>query len=518
MRALALVFLSAALFAQDGLNPAKLMQPPTDTWPVYHGDYSGRRYSTLDKINTGNVKHMTLAWVYPTRGVQGGLKATPLEINGVLYYTAPDHAWAIDARSGHELWHFAWQSKGGIHIGNRGPAVYGNWLYFLTPDCNIVSLNIKDGKERWHKTNCDLDQFYYGSVAPVVIRNHVIAGVSGDDLDRPGYISSYDPENGALQWRWYVVPQKKGDPGAETWPNEDAMKHGGGMTWQVPTYDPELNLLYVTTGNPQPVIAHKNREGDNLYTGSIVALNPDTGKMVWHFQASPHDTHDWDATQVPVLFEGEVEGKPRKLLGLAARNGYFFVLDRATGKNIVTSQYVPTNWAKGVAKNGTPIPDPAKMPQIDGALVTPNQGGATNWPPPTFNPKTGLFYVPASRAYSVYYIFDTDDNPQGWGGTDRGGANLGSSIEAIDYKTGKARWSHKWESGGRSGLMSTAGNLLFCGDGANNFVALNATTGEPLWHANLGTAVSNGPMTYELDGTQYVVVAAGDSIWAFAML
>jgi alcohol dehydrogenase (cytochrome c) len=518
MRALALVFLSAALFAQDGLNPAKLLQPPTDTWPIYHGDYSGRRYSTLDKINAANVKHMTLAWVYRTNGVQGGLKGSPLVINGVLYYTAPDHAWAIDARTGRDIWHYTWQSKGGIHIGNRGPAVYGNWLYFLTPDCNIVSVNIKDGKERWHKTNCDLDQLYYGSVAPVVIRNHVIAGVSGDDLDRPGYISSYDPENGALQWRWYVVPQKKGDPGSETWPNEDAMKHGGGMTWQVPTYDPELNLLYVTTGNPQPVIAHKNRQGDNLYTGSIVALNPDTGKMVWYFQASPHDTHDWDATQVPVLFDGEVEGKPRKLLGMAARNGYFFVLDRATGKNIVTSQYVPTNWAKGVGKNGSPIPDPAKMPQTDGALVSPNQGGATNWPPPTFSPKTGLFYVAASRAYSVYYIFDTDENPQGWGGTDRGGGNLGSSIEAIDYKTGKARWSHKWESGGRSGLMSTAGNLLFAGDGSNNFVALNATTGEPLWHANLGSAVSNGPITYELDGTQYVVVTAGDSIWAFAMM
>jgi alcohol dehydrogenase (cytochrome c) len=518
MRSLAMVFLSAALFAQDGLNPAKLLQPPTDTWPVYHGDYSGKRYSTLDKINAANVRHMTLAWVYRTNGVQGGLKGTGLEINGVLYYTAPDHAWAIDARTGREVWHITWPSKGGIHIGNRGPAVYGNWLYFLTPDCNIVSVNIRDGKERWHKTNCDLDQFYYGSVAPVVIRNHVIAGVSGDDLDRPGYISSYDPENGALQWRWYVVPQKKGEPGSETWPNEDAMKHGGGMTWQVPTYDPELNLLYVTTGNPQPVIAHKNREGDNLYTGSVVALNPDTGKMAWYFQASPHDTHDWDATQVPVLFDGEIEGKPRKLLGLAARNGYFFVLDRATGKNLVTSQYVPSNWAKGVGKNGSPIPDPAKMPQIDGALVSPNQGGATNWPPPTFNPKTGLFYVAASRAYSVYYIFDTDDNPQGWGGTDRGGGNLGSSIEAIDYKTGKIRWSHKWESGGRSGLMSTAGNLVFCGDGANNFVALNATTGEPLWHANLGASVSNGPMTYELDGTQYVVVTAGDSIWAFAML
>jgi alcohol dehydrogenase (cytochrome c) len=330
-------------------------------------------------------------------------------------------------------------------------------------------------------------------------------------------LSSYDPETGDLQWRWYSVPQKKGEPGSDTWPNEEAMKHGGGMTWQVPTYDPELNLVYVTTGNPQPVIAHKNREGANLYTGSIVALNADTGKMVWYFQASPHDTHDWDATQVPVLIDGEIDGQKRKLLALAARNGYFFLLDRINGKNLVTSQFIPANWAKGVDKNGSPIPDPAKMPQIDGALVSPNQGGATNWPPPTFSPQTGLFYVGASRAYSVYYLFDLDDQPQGWGGTDRGGVSLGSMVQAIDYKTGRIRWSHKWEGGSRAGLMSTAGNLVFAGDGSNNIVALNATTGDPLWHAGLGAPVGNGPITYELDGTQYIVVAAGDTLWTFAM-
>jgi alcohol dehydrogenase (cytochrome c) len=518
MKAVALFAAAAALFAQQGLTPAKLLHPGTDTWPVYHGDYTGRRYSTLEQINAANVKSMTLAWVWRAGRVEGGLKATPLQIGGILYYSAPDHAWAIDARTGREIWHFAWQSRGGIHIGNRGAAVYGNWLYFLTPDCNIVSLDIRDGRERWHKPNCDLDQFYYGSVAPLVVGNHVIAGVSGDDLDRPGYLSSYDPETGALQWRWYVVPQKKGDPGSDTWPNEDAMQHGGGMTWQVPTYDPELNLLYVTTGNPQPVIAHRNRAGDNLFTASVVALNPDTGKMAWYFQASPHDTHDWDATQVPVLFDDEFGGRPRKLLGLAARNGYFFLLDRVTGKNLVTSPFVPTNWAKGIGRNGSPIPDPAKMPQVDGALVSPNQGGATNWPPPAYNPKTGLFYVSAMRAYSVYYIYDTGPNPQGWGGTDTGGASLGSSIQAIDYKTGRIRWSHKWESGGRSGLLTTAGNLLFAGDGAGNFVALNAATGEPLWHANLAAGVSNGPITYQLDGTQYVVVTAGDTMWAFAKL
>ena len=314
-------------------------------------------------------------------------------MNGVLYFTMPDHVWAVDARTGREVWHYQWTSHGGEHIGNRGVGVYGNWLYFETPDCNLVSLNLKDGKERWRKTICDLDQYYFGSMAPLVVKNHVITGVSGDDLDRPGYIESHDPETGDLQWRWYTVPQKMGDPGSETWPNEEAMKHGGGMTWLTPTYDPELNLIYVPTGNPQPVIAGKARQGANLFTASIVALNPDTGKMQWYFQSSPHDTHDWDATQTPVLFDGEIDGQKRKLVAQASRNGYFFVLDRATGKNIVSTEYVKMNWSKGVDAKGSPIPNPAKEPQLDGALVSPNQGGGTNWPPPTFNPDTGLFYV-----------------------------------------------------------------------------------------------------------------------------
>ena len=269
-------------------------------------------------------------------GFSGGrISATPLQVNGVLYFTMPDHVWAVDARTGREVWHYVWPSNGGEHIGNRGVGIYGNWLYFETPDCNLVSLNLKDGKERWHKTICDLDQYYFGSMAPLVVKNHVITGVSGDDLDRPGYIESHDPETGDLQWRWYTVPQKKGDPGSETWPSEEAMKHGGGMTWLTPTYDPELNLIYVPTGNPQPVIAGQGASGANLFTASIVALNPDTGKMQWYFQSSPHDTHDWDATQTPVLFDGEVNGQKRKLVAQASRNGYFFVLDRATGKNIV---------------------------------------------------------------------------------------------------------------------------------------------------------------------------------------
>jgi alcohol dehydrogenase (cytochrome c) len=511
---------SIALSGQGprGVDTAKLVNPGTDSWPSYNGDYSGRRFSTLDKINVSNVDALTLAWVFRHNGGpgSGAIKGTPLQINGVIYLTAPDNVWALDARTGREMWHHTWQSTGGIHIGNRGAAVLDESLFFETPDCHLVSLNIKDGSERWRKQICDLDQFYYGSVAPVVVKNHIIAGVSGDDLDVPGYVQAHDPETGEMQWRWYVVPMKKGDPGSETWPNEEAARHGGGMTWQPVTYDPDLNLIFVTTGNPQPVIAHSNRDGDNLFTASIVALNPDAGKMAWYFQSSPHDTHDWDSTQTPVLFDGEINGQPRKLLAQAARNGHFFVLDRATGKALVSSEYVKTNWSSGYDKNGQPIPIPAKHPQFDGALVAPDQSGATNWPPPSFSPQTGLFYVSASRAYSVYYLYDPFENPQGWGGTDRGGWSE-SMIQAVDYKTGKVKWSHKWEANIRSGILTTAGNLLFTGGPSADLVALNATTGDALWHARLGSAVSNGPSTYELDGTQYLLVGAGDTLWAFAM-
>jgi alcohol dehydrogenase (cytochrome c) len=303
----------------------------------------------------------------------------------------------------------------------------------------------------------------------------------------------------------------------ESWPSEEMAKHGGGMTWQPITYDPDLNYVFVTTGNPQPVIAHKNRSGDNLFTGSIVAVNADTGKMVWHFQSSPHDTHDWDSTQTAVLIDDEVNGQKRKLIAQAARNGHYFLLDRTTGKAIVSSEYVKGNWAKGYDAKGQPIPDPAKMPQIAGALVSPNQGGATNWQSPSFSPATGLYYVSSARAFSIYYIYDPSDNPMGWGGSDRGGWSE-SMLQAIDYKTGKIRWSHKWEgSGPRSGVVSTAGNVVFTGGASNDLVALDATTGQALWHSMLNTSISNGPITYELDGRQYVVAAAGDTLWTFVM-
>jgi acido-empty-quinoprotein group A len=511
-------------FVGQLLDPAKLLKMPTDTWPTYNGDYSGRRYSPLSQINASNLHWLVMAWMYRTnvgamRGVSGvQIKSTPLQVNGVLYFTVPNHVWAVDARTGEELWHYVWVDQGGHLLGNRGVGMYGNWLYFLSPDGWFISLNAKDGKERWKIQVADAKLQYFTTMAPLVIRDHVIVGVGGDAMDVPGYLEARNPETGALQWRWNTEP-RPGEPGAETWPNKGAMEHGGGMTWLPGTYDPELNLLYWGTGNPNPVFAGQGRKGDNLWTCSIVALNADTGKLVWYFQASPHDTHDWDNVETPVLFDGEINGQKRKLLAQAARNGYFFVLDRTNGKNLVTAPFTGTNWAEGVDASGRPIPNPKKEPQTNGALLNIAGGGGTNWFAPSFNPDSGLFYVNAVRGYSLAYLTDTDEKPEGYGGTDH---TLWSQavLEAIDYRTGKICWSHDFPAGGLavSGILSTAGKLLFSGDPSGNLIAREPATGRILWHFHLPAPVSNGPMTYELNGQQYLVVGAGDTLYAFALL
>ena len=293
------------LVTAQGLDAAALLKPTTDTWPTYNGDYSGRRFSALDQINPGNVGSLTLAWIFQPH--LSAIKSTPLEVNGVLYFTVPDNVWAVDARFGREIWHYQRVSEGD-HIGNRGLGMYKNWLYFTTPDAHLVCLDAKDGTVRWIVELADPKLGYFATMAPLIIRNHVVVGVSGDVTDVRGFLESRDPETGDVQWRWYTEPDP-GQPGSETWPKEpDALLHGGGMTWMTGTYDPELDLLYWGTGNPNPVLAGEGRPGDNLYTCSIVALNPDTGKLAWYFQPSPHDVHDWDAVETPVLFDAEYKG------------------------------------------------------------------------------------------------------------------------------------------------------------------------------------------------------------------
>lgn len=512
-----------ALRAEQPLTAAQILHPEKGSWPTYNGDYSGRRYSPLDQINAANIHKLKLAWTYQippgTGGVFGGsIKSTPLQVGGVLYFTLPDHAWAVDARTGREMWHYKWESKGGIHIGNRGVGLYGNWVFFETPDNHLVSLERSTGKFRWAVEIADVALQYFSTPAPLVVGTHIIVGVGGDSLDVPGFLEARDPETGAVQWRWNSEP-KAGEPGSETWPNEDSMKHGGGMTWLTGTYDPELNLLYWGTGNPNPVHAGQGRKGDNLWTCSIVALHPDTGKMAWYFQPSPHDTHDWDNVEEPVLFDGVINGEKRKLLAQAARNGYFFVLDRTNGENIVTAPFIDLNWSNGVDAVGKPIPNEEKEPKTDGALVAPSSDGATNWPPPSFNPETGLFYVSAVQSYSVYYLTDTSERPEGYGGRDAGVWSQ-HALKAIDYQTGKIKWSHTYpgEGFGLAGILNTAGKLLFTGDPSGNFIAFDPATGKILWHAPLKGSVANGPMTYELDGKQYVVASGGDTLNAFKLV
>ena len=517
---LAVLLSATASFPEGPLNPSSILKPTPDMWPTFNGDYSGRRFSPLNQINGSNVKSLSLAWVARANtgdSSRESIKATPLVVNGVMYFTLPDHAFAVDARTGRQLWHYKWESKGGIHIGNRGVGIWGNWLYFETPDNHLVCLEAATGKFRWSVELADLAQEYFSTTAPIVIGNHIITGVGGDSLDVPGYLEARDPETGAVQWHWNTEP-KPGEPGSETWPDKDAMEHGGGMTWLPGSYDPELNLIYWGTGNPNPVHAGQGRKGDNLWTCTIVALNPDSGKMAWYYQVSPHDTHDYDAMQTPVIFDAEIDGKPRKLVAQASRNGYFFVLDRTNGKHILTAPYGNATFAKGLNQQGQPIPDPAREPQTDGALASPSASGATNWYAPSYSPQTGLFYVNTTHSYSVYYLIDTGPKPQGYGGRDVGLWQK-HFVKAIDPKTGKIAWEHPFPGIGNfsAGMLTTAGHLLFTGDPFRNFMAFDPANGKILWHAGVGSSVSNGPMTYELDNRQYVVAGAGDSLYAFTL-
>jgi alcohol dehydrogenase (cytochrome c) len=508
-----LSFSCFALLAQ-GLNQNLLLKPPPDTWPTYNGDYSGQRYSALKQINASNIGSLTLAWAFQAHAA--AIKSTPLLVNGILYFTVPDHVWAVDARTGRQIWHYRYESDGGDHIGHRGVGMYGEWLYFTTPDSHFVSLNAKDGSVRWKIELADPKLGYFSTMAPLVIRNHVIVGVSGDVTDIPGFLESIDPETGKVQWRWYTQP-KRGEPGSETWPKDsDAIEHGGGMTWMTGTYDPELNLLFWGTGNPNPVLAGEGRMGDNLYTCSIVALNPDTGKLVWYFQPSPHDVHDWDAVETPVVMDADFKGSKQKLLAQASRNGYFFVLDRATGKNLLTAPFIDENWASHVDALGRPIGKLDKYPEPDGTLVEPGSDGATNWMAPSFHPGAGLFYVMARRIFSIFYKTAVG-KPEGWGGRDR---NLwaNSVLQAIDYQTGKIRWSHELGDGeNTAGILTTAGGLLFTADTSGNLLALDAGNGKTLWHMNPGGRMVSSPMTYELDGKQYLLTAINDVIFVWSL-
>jgi alcohol dehydrogenase (cytochrome c) len=494
---------SPRAYAQ-GVDSQTLLHPPANSWPQYHGDYSGRRHSTLTQINPQNVKNLTLAWAFQTNQ-HSDIKSSPLLVDGILYFTVPDNVWAVDARSGHRIWHYTYPPNPGLHIGNRGVAMYNRYLYFLAPDGHLVSLNAKDGTVRWIVQVVDATKGYWTSMAPLIVGDHVLVGVSGDFDNLSGFIRSVDAETGARQWQWDSTPPA-GTPNQTT----------GGMTWMTGTYDPVLNLIYWGTGNPTPVLNGKSRPGDDLYTCSIVALNPETGKLVWSFQPSPHDTHDWDAVETPVLVDGEFHGKPTKMLMQASRNGYFFVLDRSNGKSLLTEPFGPVNWALGVDKQGQPIPNPAKEPAPDGRLIAPDEGGLTNFRAPSFDSKNGLFIVDATPSWSVYFS-KSIDGTYGWAGADDSVWSKGV-IDAIDYQTGKIRWSHFVGAGGSgAGVLTTDSGLTFTGDSEGNFLAFDSGNGKILWHSGSGSDIGSSPITYQLDGRQYVVMSSGTVMFAWTL-
>ncbi len=499
---IASLLIALPLRAQD-LTPSELLHPTPDSWPTYHGDYSGRRHSALKQITPGNVSGLALAWAFQTNQ-SAQIKSSPLVFDGVLYFTVPDNVWAVDARSGHLVWHYTYPPNPGLHIGHRGVAMYKGWLFFTTPDDHVVSLNAKDGSVRWVVPVADVSKGYWMSLAPLVIKDHVIVGISGDFDNLTGFLRSIDPATGRTQWQWNSTPP----PGIPD--------RTGGTTWMTGTYDPDLNLVYWGTGNPTPVLSGTTRPGDDLYTCSIVALNPDTGKLVWAFQASPHDTHDWDAVEIPVLVDRDFNGEQRKLLMQTSRNGYFFVLDRTNGKSLLSVPFGPINWSLGIDKRGEPIPNPAKEPARDGRLIAPDEGGLTNYRSPSFDPKTGLFIVDAHPSYSLYFAKPADGE-YGWAGADYSLWSKGV-IEAIDYKTGKIRWSHQVGQGGSgAGVLTTDSGVTFTGDASGNILALDTSDGKTLWHSGTGAGIQTSPMTYELDGRQYVVTGSGGVLFAWAL-
>src|SRR5215472_7223986 len=551
------LFAAPAMFGQGGLDPNDLLKPLTDQWTSYSGDYTAKRFSHLKQINTETVKNLSLKWIStgiqtgcgptgtpPAGGAQAGgfgrggpvgppapiivggfgtgelntcgparLGGGILVVNGTIYASAPDNVWAIDAHDGSVLWHYYWKTRGGTSLQTRGLGMWHNYIYFELHDDWVVCIDAKNGKEVWKKEISSFEQQYFSSNAPMIFGNHVIVG-TGNDMDAPGYIKSLDPETGELQWIHYSTPQNPGDPGIETWASLDAARHGGGMTWIPGAYDPETHLYIYGTGNPTPAYTTGRGEGDNLFTCALLAVNVDTGKMAWYYQTSPHDTHDWDSTETPILADMPFNGKMRKLVLTATRNGYFFVLDRTTGEHLLTSKYgLVNNWASGYDAKGQPKRNPNKDATIAGSLVN---ADVSNYPPPSFSPDTGLFYVHETNSTHISYLMDPDPRgSMGLGGTGSG-ANMsfGTNIVAIDYKTGKVAWRHEL-TGGSVGLLTTAGGVLFTSDG-QNLAAWDAKTGKPVWHSQIG-GVSSPPETFLLDGKQQVLAASPAGLMLFQL-
>jgi len=509
-------------------------------WMMYSGTYASQRYSTLSQINPSNVKNLEQKWIFQAESLEK-FETTPLVVDGIMYITqAPSDALALDAKTGRVFWIYRYYPStdarpccGSV---NRGLAILGDTLFLATLDAHLVAVDAKTGRPIWNTRVANASAGYAMTVAPLVVKDKVIVGVAGGEFGIRGFIAAYDVRTGREAWRFNTIPGP-GEPGHETWQGQaDAWEHGGGAIWTTGSYDPALNLTYWGTGNPGPDWNPGQREGDNLYSDSAVALDPDTGKLKWFFQFTPNDPYDYDSTQVPVLVDANWNGSPRKLMMWANRNGFFYVLDRATGQFLAGYPFVKVNWASGLDAKGRPI----QTPQPENAPTFPGVQGGTNWYSPSYSPRTGLFYVSAWEDYASVFVKEDQKYQEGQrfvGGRPTtpipGGQNIPSlkrgpinvwteaaghgAVVAIDPRTGDKKWRFLMTDVTDSGILTTAADLLFTGGREGYFHALDARTGALLWNASLGGQVASGPMTFEVEGKQYVSVAAGHSLFTFAL-
>jgi alcohol dehydrogenase (cytochrome c) len=536
------VFLPAQVTYDRILNADREPQ----NWLTYGGGYSSMRYSMLTQLNRDNVKNLALKWVWRPRYFEK-MEATPIVVDGVLYTVQNSEVAAMDAATGRTFWTFHYTvppESNQYLLVVKGLAISGDSLFWATYDGHLISIDARTGIANWNKTLVDWHKGYQLNVAPLVVKGKVILGPATNEEGANCWVAAYDAKTGEEVWRFYTAPMSADEPIAKTWAGE-SWKHGGSPIWVTGSYDPETNLTFWGTGNPNAGWNGDNRGGDNLYSDSVVALDADTGKLKWHYQFTPHDEFDWDSVQVPVLANIQWQGSPRKVMLWTNRNGFFYVLDRTTGKFLLGKAFVKQNWNIGLDEAGRPIKSPGLNPKPMGApYVEPGTQGGTNWYSPSFSPRTGLFYVSTWDNYGGpsgkgpiqewkeggKYSGNAPRRPAGAAaGRGRGGAGRGSAIayrteeegygavRAIDPQTGNKKWDFKMVDYTESGILTTASDLLFSGGKEGNFLALDARNGELLWHTNLGGTIASGPITYLANGRQYVAVCADNALYAFAL-
>jgi alcohol dehydrogenase (cytochrome c) len=508
------------------VSPGDLrVSPPGANWPSYNGDYSGRRYSSLAQINSANVGQLRAQWAFHVRA-SSDLEVTPVAVDGILFISAANDVYAVDARAGRSIWHYSRPISEGLiddaaQHHSRGVAVWHSHVYILTDNAHLVCLDARSGHLLWDVAYTNGNKNYGATSAPLVVHDQVLVGTSGGDDGVRGFVAAYNAETGKQEWRFWTIPGP-GEPGSESWPGK-TYERGGGTTWMPGTYDPDLNTLYWGTSNPAPDFDGAVRPGDDLYTDCVVALDPDTGKLKWHFQFTPHDLFDYDATETAVLLDAVYQGEPRKLLVEPNRNGFVYVLDRTNGKFLSATRFAEKlNWASGIDASGRPIRTDV-APTAEGTLICPGFEGATNWYSPSYNPSTHLLYFLSMEDCATYFLkpqeFEEGRTYYSTGIKHPRNRSPEKILLAYDVTSGKFAWRYPQIGTGHSsgGTMTTAGGLTFFGDDAESFEAVDAQSGAPLWHFHTGQLMHASPMSFAVDGKQYVAIASGSDVFAFAL-